>query len=132
VPATRLVLAPGTLGGLHADHALVRRYAVALAQRGTPVELYADLPYCARHGWPAWVTGEAVAHVDVDAYWEPSLAGLPLAGAPRAVRLSPEDAQEKLAAMRCYRTQLPALDGPTGEVSAPEVHRFEVFWPLGP
>ena len=37
----------------------------------------------------------------------------------------------KLAAMRCYATQMPALSyGGRGLLEDPEIHRYEVFWDL--
>ena len=45
------------------------------------------------------------------------------------VRLTDEQAERKLAAMRAYRTQFRALDaGAIGVLSNPLIHRFEVFW----
>ena len=126
VPAASRVHAPAVLGTLHPDHARIRAYALACAARGTPVELYADLPYAVVYGWPHWVTGEPRdPHLDVDAYWRERPAG-----EPRVVRLDDGQAAAKLAAMRAYATQFPSLDrGPIGLLSNPRVHRFEVFWP---
>jgi hypothetical protein len=122
---TSMVLAPAALGAAHPDHELLRAYALALARQGVPVRLYADLPYCAVYGWPAWVTGGEPGGVDVDAYWGP--AGSP-AGA-EVVRLDPAAAAAKLEAMRTYRSEFAVLDrGPLRQVSDPAVHGFEVFW----
>src|SRR5262245_1504842 len=55
LPSAERILAPAGLGG-HPDHLAAREAALAT---GLPVTLYADLPYAARVGWPAWVTGEA-------------------------------------------------------------------------
>lgn len=129
--ASRL-LAPMTLGTVHPDHRLVRRYALAVHATGMPVSLYADVPYATVYGWPAWVTATAAReHLDVDAYWAASLAGVSGRGDPRVVRLDEAAADAKLAALRRYRTQFPSLDrGPIGQIANPLVHPFEVFWDL--
>jgi hypothetical protein len=127
VPAASTVYAPAVLGTAHPDHARVRAYALACAERGIPVELYADLPYAVVYGWPHWVTGaEPDPHLDVDAYW-----GREPAGERRVVALDDGQAAAKLAAMAGYRTQFPTLDrGPIGLLSNPQVHRYEVYWAL--
>jgi hypothetical protein len=96
------------------------------AARGLPVRLYADLPYCAVYGWPAWVTGrDPDPHLDIEAFWNGS--GLTAAGA-EVVHLDPEQGAAKLAAMRAYR-EFAMLDrGPVGQLSNPAIHRYEVFW----
>ena len=128
------VIAPAGIGG-HPDHLLVRRYARLLASFGFAVTLYAELPYCVLHGWPAWVDGrEAEGCRDVDAFWGSFLAdvpGLPPLRSARVVRLDAAAAAAKLAAIRCYETQLPALSyGARGRLADPEIHRYEVFWEL--
>lgn len=131
VPAAARVLAPMTIGTVHPDHALVRGYALALARQGHAVTLYADIPYAVVYGWPEWVTGApATPHLDVDAYWAPSFAGVPVdPRAARVVRLDDGAAARKLEAMRAYATQLPALDhGPARMISKPEIHGYELFW----
>lgn len=130
-----LVYAPAVLGAVHPDHLLVRSYALALARSGVPVQLYADLPYAVTFGWPHWVTEESRdPHLDVDVHWQATAARLPSVGErdrARVVRLSPKQAQRKLAAIRAYRTQFPMLDrGPIGLLTNPKIHGFEVFWPL--
>jgi LmbE family N-acetylglucosaminyl deacetylase len=136
VPTASAVYAPAALGTVHPDHALLRSYAVALARSGLPARLYADLPYCVDYGWPAWVTGdEAIPHLDVEAHWDGSQRGRALVSRDSAevVRLTEDEATAKLAAMKTYRTQFPALDGGlVGRLSNPAIHRFEVFWPLQP
>jgi LmbE family N-acetylglucosaminyl deacetylase len=132
-PAHR-VLAPAAIGG-HPDHVLVRRYARLLARHGFAVTLYADLPYCVMHGWPSWVDGRASdPHRDIDAFWSSFLAGvgeLPPLRSARVVRLDEERAAAKLAALRSYATQLPALSyGGRDLLADPEIHRYEVFWDL--
>jgi LmbE family N-acetylglucosaminyl deacetylase len=128
--------APAALGGGHTDHRLVRQFALAAAARGIPVRLYADLPYAVAFGWPHWVTSEpAEPRRVVDAYWAPLLNAAPAIRAlddARVVRLTSDQAGQKLEAMRAYRTQFPALDaGPAQFLSNPAVHGFEVFWDVG-
>lgn len=133
VSAAARVLAPMTIGTVHPDHALLRGYALELARQGHDVSLYADVPYSTVYGWPAWVTGsDPDPHLDVDAYWAPSFEGTPVAPRDaRVTRLDDAAAAHKLEAMRAYRTQFPSLDrGPIGNVSNPEVHRYEVLWEL--
>jgi LmbE family N-acetylglucosaminyl deacetylase len=128
------VLGPAAIGG-HPDHLLVRRYVRLLARHGFPVTLYADVPYCVMHGWPAWVDGRADdLHRDIDAFWGSFLAGvpeLPPLRSARVVRLDDERAAAKLAALDSYATQMPALSyGGRDLLADPEIHRYEVFWDL--
>ncbi len=134
VPAASAVYAPAGLAA-HVDHRTVRALACAMLGTGVPVRLYAEIPYAVVHGWPTWVAGApAEPHRDVDVFWGDALAGVPGLGPlrdARVVRLAEDAAAAKLAALRCYRSQLPALDGgDAGIVSRPEVNRFEVFWEL--
>jgi LmbE family N-acetylglucosaminyl deacetylase len=134
VPRVRELYAPAGLGfAPQPDHELVRRLAVASARAGIRLWLYADLPYAVTFGWPQWVTrAEEYEHLDVDALWEqleqdvPGIGGIRSA---RVVRLPPDEAERKLAAMQEYRTQFAALDGGvTGLLRNPAIHGFEVFW----
>jgi len=132
LPSASVVYAPAVLGTRHPDHALVRDYALALAAHGVPVRLYADAPYAVIYGWPAWVTGAAPdPHLDVDRYWRGAGrdAGPTDPAGAQVVRLTAQQAEAKLAAMRTYRSQFSLLDrGPTGLLSNPAVHGYEVFW----
>lgn len=133
--AAAVVYAPAALGAPHPDHELVRCYALALARQGVPVRLYADLPYCAAYGWPAWVTGEEPdPHLDVDAYWRGAsdgAAALFSRARAKVERLDERAAGAKLDAMRTYRAEFSTLDrGPIGQLSNPAIHGFEVFWPV--
>jgi LmbE family N-acetylglucosaminyl deacetylase len=135
VPAVSIVYAP--LGTRHSDHRFARGYAAALARCGIPARIYADVPYVSELGWPAWVTGEPPhPRLDVASRFDELLSTVPEVGDPRggeAVRLDPERAAAKLAAIRAYATQITALDqGPLGIVSNPSIHSFELFWPLRP
>jgi LmbE family N-acetylglucosaminyl deacetylase len=134
VPRARSLYAPAGLGfAPHADHELVRRLAVASARAGMRLWLYADLPYAVPFGWPHWVSlAPEEPHLDVDAYWQQLAHDVPGVGgirAARVVRLMPDEARRKLAAMREYRTQFAALDGGAiGLLRNPAIHGFEVFW----
>lgn len=133
-PRASAVYAPSGIGG-HVDHVTLRRYAQALHGAGMPVRVYAELPYCVQHGWPHWVTGaEPEPHRNVDAFWRDQLAGVPEIADPRSaevVRLDDDQAAAKLAAMRTYRTQFPALSGgEAGVLDEPAIHRHEVSWQL--
>jgi LmbE family N-acetylglucosaminyl deacetylase len=127
VPAASGVYAP--VGVDHRDHRLVRRYAALIGRNGVPLQLYADLPYATRFGWPDWVTGRpSDPHLDVDAHWETN-PFIPDRRGARVVALGDQRSAAKLAALRAYRSQLPALDaGPLEALSNPGIHGFEVFW----
>ena len=112
--------------GLHRDHLAVREAAEALREEGADVRLYADLPYCARHGWPAWVTGAAEPNPDADDQW--ALAPAPHGLEPRPVRLEPDAQERKLTALREYRTQFEAMASRESALSDPALLPFEAFW----
>jgi LmbE family N-acetylglucosaminyl deacetylase len=133
-PSASRVYVPAGVGG-HPDHLLARRYGRMLLRAGVPVTLYVDLPYCVLHGWPHWVDGrESDPNRNVDAFWMSFLGGfpeMPPLRSARVERLGDEVAEAKLAAMRCYGTQLPGLEyGARGLLFDPEIHRFEVRWDL--
>ena len=133
VEAVSVLYAPASVGSGHPDHRLVRELALSAAARGIGVHLYADVPYAVRFGWPHWVTGlPEDPRLVVDVYWQHLAREVPGVGSvrnARVVRLTEEQAARKLAAMRMYRTQFPALDaGPIGMLSNPLIHGFEVFW----
>lgn len=135
MPAVRSVLAPAAIG-LHPDHVLARQAGLALADAGYPVTFYADVPYCATYGWPAWVTGRpADRHLDVDVQWAPAVAALASAGVEPVATVSRLDEGEqaaKLAALRTYETQYPMLTrGPLDVLADPAVLGFEVRWSTG-
>jgi LmbE family N-acetylglucosaminyl deacetylase len=130
MPAASRVLAPLGIG--HPDHKLLRRYALRLRAAGFPVSLYAEVPHGVPVGWPDWVTGGPPTGRGPELVWEPVLSRL---GSPpprpRVVRLSEQESDRKLAALRAYRTQFTALDrGPIGVLRNPLIRAFEVFWDL--
>ncbi len=127
------VLAPAALGG-HPDHRAVRDGALALRGGGREVALYADLPHAVLSGWPSLVTGEhPERRPDPAARWDEELrrAGLSLAALHARVRRLDEPAHErKLAAIRCYRTQVPGLQAAShGRVLGGDL-RYEVVFEL--
>jgi LmbE family N-acetylglucosaminyl deacetylase len=132
-PADAPLLAAAGLDG-HRDHRLVRAAALALHAAGRAVVLYADVPHATRFGWPTWVTGyPADPHLDPEAFWSQHLrdTGVDLAALSPDVReLDPSEFERKRAAVREYRTQVPALEWEFGMLSRPEVLRYEVVWPL--
>lgn len=124
--------APADLGG-HPDHALVRDAALELARDGWPVRLYADIPHCIRHGWPAWVTGSPeVQGSDIGAAWSATLAASGLATERLRARVRPLDGparDRKLRALAEYRTQRAALDDLAfAPLDDPGALAFEVSW----
>jgi len=125
------VYVPAGIGG-HADHVLTRRYGRALLRAGMPVSLYADLPYCTFHGWPAWVDGgDPAPRRDVDAYWRSFLKGveeMPALRAGEVVRLDDASARAKSEALSCYEASLNY--SVRRLLSDPAFHRFEVRWRL--
>jgi LmbE family N-acetylglucosaminyl deacetylase len=127
-PACSLVLIPAAIGD-HADHVVTRDAVLRLG--GDPeVRLYADLPYCVRYGWPAWVTGATPdPKLDVEATWAPSLQPLTGDWRARSIRLTEDEQRAKLAAMRLYATQYPGLTGGAVDfLSHPAILPYEVRW----
>ena len=130
LPQADRILAPAGLGG-HTDHVAARDAALAT---GASVTLYADLPYAARVGWPAWVTGEAPRdHWIPEARWELFLADLPGRLEPRAIALDAGQRAAKERALRTYETQFEVLNGgPVNRLLNPAVLGFEVRWDVSP
>jgi LmbE family N-acetylglucosaminyl deacetylase len=133
VPRASRVYAPAGIGG-HVDHVLARRYARRLLGRGMPVTLYAELPYCVNHGWPAWVEARGPHGTgDVDAYWQAFLTDVPEMPPLRDARvahLDAEDAAAKLQAIGCYELSLGLAAREA--LAAGAFHTAEVMWDLVP
>jgi LmbE family N-acetylglucosaminyl deacetylase len=131
IATTSRVYAPAAIGG-HADHLLAREYARALRGAGMPVTLYADLPYCTFHGWPAWVSGQQPPQGrDVDAYWSFFLRNVPEMPPLRTAfieRLDVASAAAKAEAILSYEASLNY--GVRHLLSDPAFHSFEVRWDL--
>lgn len=129
-PRAAGVVAPLGIGG-HPDHLVVRQAAIALSRRGLPLGLYADIPYAARYGWPAWVTSEDPRPtLDPDVYWRQWLDGVPLRDAqPRVVALPSDAVERKREALAQYASQVPALDGGHAGLATNAVTLgYELFW----
>jgi LmbE family N-acetylglucosaminyl deacetylase len=123
------VWAPAGIGG-HPDHLSVAAAGRALAHDlRRDLVVYADYPYAAFFGWPAWVTqSEPSRYLDVDAYlgeWvEPSRVR-----DAQVIRLDAEQQARKLECMRRYRTQFDSQEGgPSRRLSHPERLPYEMFW----
>lgn len=133
LPDDELVLAPAAIA-LHEDHVLTRAAALDLRSHGYRVALYADLPHAALFGWPAAITGDHESpYVRADAYWEHMTegSGVRLADLkPEVAALGAEERARKMEAVRCYSTQVPALEQVFCILSRPQVLAYEVIWPL--
>jgi LmbE family N-acetylglucosaminyl deacetylase len=110
---------------LSGDHGLVREAALELR---ADLRLYADHPHAGVWGLPSWVTGDRTSsELDVDSAWRQRMteAGLDPSTLTAAVHALDDGAFErKLAAVRAYATQIPAL-----EREAPLAQlRWEVTW----
>ena len=128
-----IVYGPAAIGD-HEDHRLVRSLLAPLQRGGADVRLYADLPYCARYGWPGLVTGAADGD-EAEAQWARALDGAEIdlgVLSPRAVRLGPDAQEQKRRLLAAYRTQFAALTtGGSLHVADPGVLPFEVYWEPG-
>ncbi len=131
VSAASLIVGPGSLGG-HPDHLAVRSLALRYLALGIPLELYADLPYAVRYGWPHTVSGDQPKpNLSPQADWDFHLEGV-TAGHDLDVRVHEFDdveSAQKLVAMHTYRTQFPSLNsGPIDRLANPRIRRYEVLW----
>jgi LmbE family N-acetylglucosaminyl deacetylase len=119
--------APAGIGG-HPDHVQVRDAAIALAERGgVALRLYAELPYAAKHGWPAKLArGRTRQALAIEDWWA---AFLPrgVDPSPTIQPLSRREARRKARTLALYRTQLPGLGmGAVGQLMRPGKLRYEV------
>lgn len=130
VPAAGRLLAPVGMGS-HPDHLTASAAAVGFAAQ-LPVELYADLPYALRAGWPPWVSGEAPdPHVVPDVSWERALARLAVdrgALEPNVVALDEAARAAKARALELYASQVGALAGGPHRRFGADALRYEVRW----
>ena len=131
------VLAPLGLGG-HPDHVTAGRAALAAAPAGT-VQLYADLPYASRWGWPRWVQrGRSQPRVQLrpvrgragskepGLVWRRALADVRV-GDTVVRRLDDGELAGKREALAGYTTEAPSL-GLDRRVGGEDVLRYEVRW----
>jgi LmbE family N-acetylglucosaminyl deacetylase len=137
VPAAARLLAPVGMGS-HPDHLATRdaALAVASADGALALELYADIPYALRAGWPPWVSGAAPdPHLDPDVPWERALRRVPVDRAPLAPTVTRLDAparERKRRALACYASQIAALAGGPHRRLEADALAFEVRWTLMP
>lgn len=137
VPSAARLLAPVGMGS-HPDHFVTRDAALALASADAapPLELYADIPYALRVGWPPWVSGAAPdPHLDPDVAWERALRRVPASRArltPTINRLDAAERERKRRALECYASQIAALAGGPHRRFDAEALAFEVRWALTP
>jgi LmbE family N-acetylglucosaminyl deacetylase len=137
VPSAARLLAPVGMGR-HPDHFVTRDAAVALASADVPLplELYADIPYAIRVGWPPWVSGAAPdPHLDPDVAWERALLRVPVPRArltPTVTRLDAPARERKRRALECYASQIPALSGGPHRRFDDDALAFEVRWTVMP
>lgn len=130
------IYAPAGLGDGHRDHAAVRAAALALHAKGADVALYADLPHATMHGWPRWVIGDRFSRSAdrANEQWVSELLATgirPERMAAMTHRLSSEDHDAKLKAVRAYASQIAPLQHGFGcSLQAPELLGLEVEWRL--
>jgi LmbE family N-acetylglucosaminyl deacetylase len=133
VNAVSRVYAPSGMG--HPDHEIVRDAGVLLARAGVPTTLYTDYCYCTREGWPTWIAPDGRA--EADEQWRAALGeivGDQLAH-PRVQRLTGDQSERKLEAMKGYVTQFDNVESeePNWQVnglapSDPNMRVIEVFY----
>lgn len=132
VPAAARLIAPVGMGS-HPDHLAACVAAVGFAPR-LPVELYADIPYALRAGWPAWVSGaDPDPHVDPDVPWERALARVPVERAALnavVVALDDDARAGKARTLECYASQIGALAGGPHRRFDEDALRYEVRWSI--
>jgi LmbE family N-acetylglucosaminyl deacetylase len=136
VPSAGRIVAPLGMGS-HPDHFAARDAALALATgHGLPVELYAELPYGIRAGWPPWVSGARPdLHVDPDVPWQRALRRVPASRdqlVPIVTQLDPVLRAGKQRALECYASQIAALAGGPHRRLSDDALAFEVRWALTP
>ncbi|SDZ35314.1 N-acetylglucosaminyl deacetylase, LmbE family [Amycolatopsis xylanica] len=130
---------PAGIGG-HPDHVALRdaaSAAVAGDGRGPAVFVYADLPYALRFGWPSRVDGGPKPDFLDAGFWldeELAACGFDRARLKeQVVELTGEARRAKERAVRCYRSQLPALRlTPDDAPGWDSFFRYELFWELVP
>jgi LmbE family N-acetylglucosaminyl deacetylase len=132
IPAVPVLYGPAGIGG-HPDHRALARATVRLARSGRQVLLYADSPYYLARGLPSWLTGRP--NPGADSRTEEALARLDLSGRSLTRQVSKlDDAafEQKLAAMKRYQTEMPAIAADLNRAPAgPDAMRYETNWILG-
>ena len=135
-PSASALFLPAGLGG-HSDHLATRDTGRDIADRLIPLFLYAELPYAVRYGWPHWVTGATSnPNLDPEADWNYYLDSTGISRdslQPEVVCLGDRESDEKLAAMRTYRTQFPSVNsGIVNRLANAKIRRYEVLWRVTP
>jgi len=132
IPAAPIVYGPAGIGG-HPDHRDLAQATVRLAVPGREVRLYADSPYYLARGLPSWVGGEP--NPAADRLTDEALARIDLAGRPltrKVIELDEAALQSKMAAMRRYETEIPAIWADmTRAPGGPAAIRYETYWTVG-
>ncbi|HLK00488.1 MAG TPA: PIG-L family deacetylase [Streptosporangiaceae bacterium] len=126
IPPGAVVYGPAGIGG-HPDH---RDLAQATVLLDGDVRLYADSPYYLRLGLPSWAGHGGEPELAADAWVMTALSRLDakLTG-PEVAELSPDVFDQKVAAMRCYTTEFPAIWRDASRPPAePGMMRFEPTW----
>lgn len=132
IPATTVLYGPAGIGG-HPDHRDLALATMLLASADRAVRLYADSPYYLARGLPSWLGG--APGPAADALTEDALdrLDLPPSALTRGVReLSAAELERKLAAIRCYQTEFPAIWAALATSPAgPDAIRHETCWTVG-
>lgn len=104
LPATtRLLYAPLGAGG-HVDHLVVRELAQRLAFTGT-IRYYEEYPYSASGGEAVRI-GQSEQRLHGSAAVQHALTAFDFSLSPVVIPLSEADMQAKIAAVRCYQSQI--------------------------
>lgn len=106
--AVSALYAPAALGSVHSIMTSSEPMPSPWQRRASRSPCTPIFPTASVHGWPSWVTGTPPdPYLDVEVSWSSSLGvfrHLCTGRGAVVVRLSDDDATEKLAAMRAYRT----------------------------
>lgn len=132
--------------GCHQDHLALRDCGLSVLSpigaeqpcrhpHSAAVFLYADVPYAIRYGWPSWIDpSNRRGYLDVNYWLESEMARSGLSSmqlSPFVHELDAAQRERKLAAVKAYQTQLPALrmDGLVAERSVTLLN-YELCWRL--
>jgi LmbE family N-acetylglucosaminyl deacetylase len=132
VPRRTTLLAVPAGFGTHPDHHAVAAAGPEVAGLlGLDLVAYADYPYAAVYGWPAWVT-RTPTHpmLDPEVAWAPVRRRLEPHGltADTVIDLDRATQQAKVAAFSCYASQVEVCEfGPARMVSGPARLRHELL-----
>jgi LmbE family N-acetylglucosaminyl deacetylase len=132
IAQTPVLYGPAGIGG-HPDHRDLALATLRLAGPDRSVRLYADSPYYLARGLPSWLAGTPNPAADALTGDALDRLGLPAAALDRQVcELSEAELGRKQAAMRCYRTEFPAIRAELARSPAgPDAMRDETWWAVG-